>query len=108
VGPQRLDHEDPRALAAGAEPPPGTAHPDRVAGVEDEDHAAHAVASGRLEQRLDQHVDVGGARREVDAGVELVPGVEGQHHDGVGGGEADHDRHHGEQVLGRAGDEGGG
>jgi hypothetical protein len=43
---------------------------------------------------------------QVEARVERVLGPEGQHHHGLFGHEAEHDRHGGEHVLGRAGVEG--
>ena len=74
-----------------------------ILGVEDEDHPADAVAAGRVEQCLHELVDLVGASGEVDPGMETVLGLERQHHHRVARREADHDRHHREQVLGVAG-----
>ena len=65
--------------------------------------ARPARAAGRRPRR-------GRARswRQVDPRVAGVAGAEGEHHDRVGGLEAEHDPDHGEQVLGSAGGQRGG
>jgi hypothetical protein len=104
---QHLDHLDAGPAERGAQAPHHRAGGGPVAGVDHEDHLGDVVVQGGLEELLDGLMGVLG-RREVDAGVEGLVAAEGEHHHRLVRFEAKKDRHHGQDVLGRACGEGGG
>lgn len=108
VDPHRLQDPDAASFEAPAErldAPPGTAV---VVGVDDEHDRRRAVPDRGSQEQVDDLGEVTRVVGHVHPGMAGVVGAERQHHDGVGGLEAQHDPHHGEQVLGVAGSQGGG
>ena len=107
VGAQPVDHLDARPPQRPRRQPQRAVGEPVPLAVDDQEDPRHPVLPRRVDQRRGHLGDVVGPVGQVDAGVEGRVAAEGEHHHRLRRLEAEDDGHHGEDVLGGAGGEGG-
>ena len=100
VAAQHVDDLDPLAGELARQASGALASRLGVVGVEDEEHPPDLVSQARLDQHPGGLAALSGVERQLEAGVERVSRLEGQHRDGVLRDESEHQRHRGQDVLG--------
>ena len=100
---QRVDDPDPGLVEAASQALPDLLGQAPVCAVDEQDDSLHPVLAGRGDQEVHDLRDLPDAvarAGEVKAGVERLGSAEGEHHDRVGGQEAQHDWAEGQEVFG--------